>query len=87
MLGNITNAKCDKIDAVATQFTGDVAIQLKSPQGYDGAESVEEHSQGPKGNAHKVLFNGDLTAKHNKFKESEMICILWIVVLAHKLRK
>ncbi len=33
------------------------------------------------------LFSGDLTAKHNKFKKSETVCILGIVVLAHKHRK
>ena len=36
---------------------------------------------------HKVLFWGDLTAKHNKIKETELVCILRIVVLAHKTRK
>ena len=49
----------------------------------DGAESVEEHPQGTKGNAHEVMFCGDLAAQHNKIKETEMVCILRIVVLAH----
>ena len=60
----------DKIHALVTKFTGDVAIQLKSPPGIDGAESVADHPHGPKGNAHQVMFCGDLTAKHKKFKET-----------------
>ena len=33
------------------------------------------------------MFGGDLTAKHNKIKETEMVRILGIVVLAHEGRK
>ena len=82
MLGNGIYPKLDKINALATKFTGDVAIQLKSPPGYDGAISVED-LHGPKGNVHQIMFCGDLTAKHNKIKVTEMVCILRIVVLAH----
>ncbi len=87
MLGNGIYAELDKVNALATQFTGDVTVQMKSPPSCNGAESVEEHPHVPEGNAHKVMFCGDLTAKHNKFKVSETLCILGIVVLAHKLRK
>ena len=87
MLGNGSDQKLDKINAHVSKFTGDVAIQLKDPPGYDGAESIAEHPNGPKGNAHQIMFGGDLTAKHNLFKETEMVCILRIVVLAHKIRK
>ena len=31
--------------------------------------------------AHQIMFGGDLTAKHNKIKETEMVRILSIVVL------
>ena len=57
---------------------------MGNPTGYHGAESVAEHPYGPKGNAHQIMFGGDLTAKHNKIKETE---ILRIVVLAQKSRK
>ena len=38
LLGNGGDRKFDKIDGLVTKFTGDVAIQLKYPPGYDGAE-------------------------------------------------
>ena len=79
----VSDRKLDKINALVTKFTCDVAIQLKSPPGYDVAESVAEHPNGPKGNAHKIMFGGDLTAKHNKVKETEMVRIRCIVVLEH----
>ena len=83
LLGNRGNRKLDKVNALVTKFTGDVAIQLKDPPGYDGAESVEEHPYGPKGNAHQIMFRADLTAEHNKIKETEMVRISSIVVLEH----
>ena len=83
LLGNRGNRKLDKVNALVTKFTGDVAIQLKDPPGYDGAVSVEDHPNGPKGNAHHIMFRADLTAKHNKIKETEMVRIRWIVVLEH----
>ena len=83
LLGNRGNRKLDKVNALVTKFTGDVAIQLKDPPGYDGAESVEEHPYGPKGNAHQIMFRADLTAEHNKIKETEMVRIRSIVVLEH----
>ncbi len=46
-----------------------------------GVENVEEHLHGSKGNVPKVMFRADLTAKHNKFKEKEMVCILGSVCL------
>ena len=69
-LGNGSDRKLDKINALVKNFTGDVTIQLKSPPGYAGTESVADHPHGPKGNAHQVMFSGDLTAKHKKFKET-----------------
>ena len=48
LLGNGSDRKLDTINDLVTKFTGDVAIQLKSPPGYDGAESVAEHPNGPK---------------------------------------
>ena len=81
LLGNGGDRKFDKIDGLVTKFTGDVAIQLKYPPGYDGAEGVAEHPNGTKGNAHHIMFGGDLTAKHNKIIETEMVRILSIVVL------
>ena len=81
LLGDGGNRKLDKINALVTKFTGDVAIQLKYPPGYDGAEGVAEHPNGTKGNAHHIMFGGDLTAKHNKIIETEMVRILSIVVL------
>jgi hypothetical protein len=83
LLGNRGNRKLDKVNALVTKFTGDVAIQLKDPPGYDGEESVEDHPNGPKGNAHHIMFRADLTAKHNKIKETEMVRIRRIVVLEH----
>ena len=82
-LGIEVTEKLDKINALVTKFTGDVAIQLKYPTVFDGAESVAEHPNGPKGNAHQIMFGSDLTAKHNKVKETEMVRILYIVVLEH----
>ncbi len=38
-----------------------------------------------KGDAHNVAFGTDLTAKHKKFKEEEMVCIFGIVELADKI--
>ena len=70
LLGNGGDRKFDKIDGLVTKFTGDVAIQLKSPPGIDGAESVADHPHRRKGDTHEVMFSGDLTAKHNKFKET-----------------
>ncbi len=84
-LGNGVNAKFNKVNSFATQFTGDVAIQLKSPASKDCAERVEIHPNRAKGDAHNVVFGADLTAKLNKFKEVEMECVLWIDVLAHKI--
>ncbi len=66
VLGNGIDARLDKVNSFATHFASYVAIQLKSPPCYDGAESVKEHPQGSKGNAHEVMCSGDLTAKHNK---------------------
>ena len=47
------------------------------------AEGVAEHPNGTKGNAHHIMFGGDLTAKHNKVKETEMVRVRCIVVLEH----
>ena len=52
LLGDGGDRKLHKINALVTIFTRDVAIQLKSPSGYDGAISVEDHPHGSKGNAH-----------------------------------
>ncbi len=84
-LGNGIKARLNKVNVLARQFTGDVAIQLKFPPGNDDAEIVEKHPHGSKGNEHNVAIGEDLTAKLNKFKEAEMVCILGIVVLAHKI--
>ena len=70
LLGDGGNRKLDKINALVTKFTGDVAIQLESPPGFHGAISVEHHPHGSKCNAHKIMLCGDLTAKHNKIKEA-----------------
>jgi hypothetical protein len=67
------NAELDKVNALSTQFTGNFTIQLKSPPSNDGSESVEEHPQRSKGNEHNIAFEGDLIAKHNKFKEAEVV--------------
>ncbi len=80
------NAKLDKVNVFATQFTSDVAIQLKSPPSNDGLESVEEQPHRSKGNMHNVALGEHLTAKRNKFKKGEMVCILWIGVLASKIQ-
>ncbi len=40
-----------------------------------------------KGNEHDVAFRADLTTKHYKLKEEEIVCILGIVVPAHKIPK
>ena len=56
VLGNGIYAKLDKISAFATQFTRAIAIQLNSPPGNDGVESVEDHPKGTKSYEHKVMF-------------------------------
>ncbi len=85
MLGNGINAKLSKVYIFATQVTSDVAVQLESPASHKCAERVENHSHRAKGDAYNVAFGTDLTAKHHKFKEAEMVCVLGIIVLAHKI--
>jgi hypothetical protein len=85
ILGNRFNTKLNKVDIFAAQFTSDVAVQLKSPASNDCAECVENHPHRAKGDAHKVALVTDLTVKHNKFKEAEMVCVLGIIVLEHKI--
>jgi len=84
-LGNGINTKLNKVNIFATQFTGDVAVQLESPASNDCAERVENHPYRAKGDAHNVAFCTDLTAKHHKFKEAEMVYVLGIIVPAHKI--
>ncbi len=43
VLGNGINTKLNKVDISATQFTGDVAVQLNSPASNDCAERFENH--------------------------------------------
>ncbi len=83
--GNSVNPELDKVNVFATQFTFDVAIQWKTPPGNDDEDSVERYPHGSKGNAHNVAFGEDLTAKHNEVKEAEIVRILGIVVLTHKI--
>ena len=88
MLGNGIYAELeslDKVNTFATQFTSDVAVQLESPSSNDCAERVENHPYRAKGDAHNVAFGTDLTAKHHKFKEAEMVCVLGIIVPEHKI--
>ncbi len=87
MLGNGIDTILNKVNIFATQFTGDVAVQLESPASDDCVKRVENHPYRAKGDAHNVAFGTDLTAKHHKFKEAETVCVLGIIVLAHKIGK
>jgi hypothetical protein len=76
-----------KVNAFATKFIGDITIPLKSPLRCHGVESDEEQPHGSKVMCTRSCFSCDLTAKHKKIKESGLVCIPRMVVLAHKLQK
>ncbi len=83
VLGNGINTELNKVNIFATQFTGDIAIQLESPASNNCAECIENHPHRAQCDVHNVAFGTDLTAEHHKLKEAEMVCVFGIIVLAH----
>ncbi len=68
-----------------TKFAGDVTVELKQPTRFDGAERVEEHPQGRDFEAHDATGCLQIEAVYAKFEQLQVIWIILIVVLAHKL--
>ena len=83
--GSRIYAELKHVNACATDFIGDIAIQLKAPPSNDRPQHVGEHPQGlgGDGDAHNVALSNEFTAQHNEIIEFEMIWVFRIIVLVH----
>ena len=87
LVGNQIYAELKQIDAGATEFTGDIAIQLKAPPSNGRPQHIGEHPGGGDGDARNVALRTEFTAQHHKLKEVEMIRVFGIIVLGQERRK
>ena len=84
LVGNRIYAELKQVDAGATEFTGDIAIQLKAPPTNNRPQRIGEHPGGGEGNAQNVALRNEFTAQRHKLKEVEMIRVFGIIVLGQE---
>jgi hypothetical protein len=83
MHGNDTQFK--EVDKCMTDFTSDVAVELKHPSSDECAERVQEHTQRgelcQEVNVHNVMGCVEFVADHAKFGQLKMIGIIFSLCL------
>ena len=84
LLGNRIYAELKQVDAGATEFTGDIAIQLKAPPCNNRPQRIQEHPGGGEGDTHNVALRTEFMSENQKLKEVEMIRVIGIIVLAQE---
>ena len=87
LVGNQIYAELKQVDAGATEFTSDIAIQLKAPPSDDRPQHIGEHPGGGEDDAQYVALRNEFTAQHHKLEEVEMIRVIGIIVLGQERRK
>ena len=87
LVGNRIYAELKQVDAGATEFTSDIAIQLKAPPSDDRPQRIGEYPGGGEGDAQYVALRNEFTAQHHKLEEVEMIRVIGIIVLGQERRK